>query len=248
VANIDLEKDEKVKPDPLFSAIARRSTNRRPYAKKPIPLSVVGELTDAGDYELVPLGFTSERDLIGDIGDLAIESVARELSDRERLLESIEYFRFTDAEAAGRRDGYGLAQSGYGRLARLVARAFRPSRDSVLDRPDTFSRRSIADLSRVVGKCGGFGWLSTKGDFRIDQVRAGRAFERTHLAATSLSLAIQPITQPIADYKDMADIKERLYELLAISETHTVQMLFRTGYARPVPPTPRRDASEFVVP
>jgi len=248
VANIDLEKEEGIQPDPLFPSIPLRSTNRRPYAKRPVPLPVAGELADAGDCERVPLGFTSDRNLIREIGGLAMESLALELSDRERLLESIEYFRFTDAEAAGRRDGYGLAQSGYGKVARLIAGAFRPSRDSALSRPEVFSRRAVSDLSRAVEKCGGFGWLSTKGDFRIDQVRTGRAFERIHLKATSLSLAVQPVTQPIADYKEMTDIKTRLYELLAVPETHTLQMLFRTGYAGPVPPTPRRGVPEFIVP
>jgi len=157
------------------------------------------------------MGFTSDRDLIREIGDIATESLALELSDRTRFLESIEYFRFTDAEAAGRYDGYGLAQSGYGKVARLIASAFRPSRDSALSRPEVFSRRAVSDLRKVVEKCGGFGWLSTKGDFRIDQVRAGRAFERVHLMATSLSLAVQPVTQPIADYQEMMDIKARLY-------------------------------------
>jgi hypothetical protein len=46
----------------------------------------------------------------------------------------------------------------------------------------------------------------------------------------------------------MTDIKTRLYELLAVPETHTLQMLFRTGYAGPVPPTPRRGVPEFIVP
>ncbi|MDH7510652.1 MAG: hypothetical protein QHH04_06375 [Methanolinea sp.] len=247
VASIDLERDERVQPDPLFHAIPIRQTNRRPYSGKAVPLSVAGELAAAGDGELVPFGFTNDRNLIREIRDLVTEALARELSDRERFREYCEYFRFTDAEAARHRDGYGLAQSGQGKIIRFFTGAFLFSRESVLRNPEAFSRRAVSDLGKILEKCGGIGWLSTKGDFYIDQVRAGRAFERIHLKACSLSLALQPVASPLAGYREMEEVRARLSELLAIPGTHTIQLLFRTGYAKRVPQTPRRDISDFIV-
>ncbi len=247
VASIDLERDERIQPDPLFHAIPVRQTNRRPYSDRPVPLSVAGELGAAGDSELVPFGFTNDRDLIREIRDLVVDALARELSNRERFREYCDYFRFTDAEAARSGDGYGFAQSGYGKITRFFTGAFLFSRESVLRNPEAFRRRAVSDLGKIMEKCGGIGWLSTKGDFRIDQVRAGRAFERIHLRASSLSLALQPVASPVAGYREMEEVRAGLSELLAIPGTHTIQVLFRTGYAKRVPQTPRRNISDFIV-
>jgi len=248
VAHIDIERDGRVTEDPLTPALLLRQTNRRPYERRPVPHSAAGELAQAGDCELVPFGFTNDRDLIREIGRLAAEACAVELSDGTRLREYLDWFRFTDREAAEHRDGYGPAQAGHGKLYRLVIGSLLSSRRSALRSPEKFRRRAVSDLCGLMEKCGGIGWLSTKGDFRVDQVRAGRAFERIHLRATTLSLALQPVTQPLADYRDMAGIRERLHDLLAIPKTHTLQILFRMGYAEPVPETPRREMSGFIVP
>lgn len=240
VARVDLVRDGSVMPDPLFPKIPLRHTNRRTFGRKKVPLHLAGEITESYDFSLVPLCFSNEGDFIRTVAEIAANAMEIELADSRRLEETIRFFRFTDAEAKGSADGFGLAQAGYGRIARFFIGKFLLTRGKAAGNPSLFSRMAEKTVRAQAGSAGGIGWLSTKDDHRVDQVRAGRAFQRVHLKATSLGLALQPITQPLADYPGMADLRTTLYDHLGVPETHTVQMLFRLGYASPVPPTPRR--------
>ncbi|MCQ8894657.1 MAG: nitroreductase family protein [Methanolinea sp.] len=245
VAHIDLEGDKNARPDPLFAAIPDRRTNRRLFSREEISLSVAGELAECADFELVPFGFSQDRDLVRAIRDLAAEAFLGELSDGDRFFEFLEYFRFTDDETKKARDGFGYAQSGHGMISRFFIGTFLRSRKSALRHPEKFVQKEVSCICARLDHCGGVGWLSTKGDYRIDQVRAGRVFERVHLKATSLSLALQPVTAPIADIPPVAGIRSQVCEFLGLPRTHTLQMLFRIGYAPGVPAPPRRDLASF---
>ncbi|MCU0631411.1 MAG: nitroreductase family protein [Methanolinea sp.] len=248
VAHVDMVEDQRVEYDPLFRQIPLRHTNRRTFRRDKVPLSLAGEITAAYDYSLVPLGFSHDAGLMGAVADLASTAMKIELADRERWRETVHYFRFTDAEARQSPDGFGLAQAGYGKVARFFIGKFFLSRKKAASSPSSFSRLVEKNTRAQAVSAGGMGWLSTKGDFRTDQVRAGRAFQRVHLKATELGLALHPFTQFLADYPEMATLRSSLYEYLGIPDTHTVQMLFRMGYASPVPAAPRRDIHEFLLP
>ena len=245
VAHVDLIEDRRVDCDPLFLKIPLRHTNRRRFEGKKVPLEAAGELTAAYDFSLVPLGFSHDDDLIRSVADLAAKAMEIELADRERVRETLRYFRFTDREVRSSSDGFGHAQSGYGRLARFFIGRFILSRERASSSPESFLRMAKKSTREQVAGAGGIGWLSTKGDHRVDQVRAGRAYQRVHLKASALGLALQPVSQPISDYPDMADLRSGIHELLGVPATHTIQMLFRLGYADPVPATPRRALGEF---
>ncbi len=245
-ARIDLARDDRVTCDPLFEQIPLRHTSRRPYKKQEIPLPLIGDITASYDFSLVPLGFSRERVFIRTVVDLAVEAMSVELADSARCRETMQYFRFSDAEADRVHDGFGLAQSGYGRVARFLIGTFLLSREKALATPSTFCRMSVKSVRSQAESAAGIGWLSTKGDHRVDQVRAGRAFQRVHLKATSLGLSLHPLTQLLADYQEMKDLRADLCEYLALPDTHTVQMLFRLGFAPPVPATTRRSLSSFL--
>ena len=204
-----------------------------------------GELTASYDFSLVPLGFSSDDDLIRSVADLASDAMEIELADRERMREILQYFRFTDREARSSPEGFGHAQSGYGYLARFFIGRFVLTRERASTSPESFSRMAKKSVREQLAGAGGIGWLSTKGDHRVDQVRAGRAYQRVHLKACALGLALQPVSQIIADYPGMAKLRSEIHELLGVPGTHTIQMLFRLGYAAPVPATPRRALGEF---
>ncbi len=245
VAHVDLVEDRRIGCDPLFLQVPLRHTNRRRFEKMKVPLEAAGDLTAAYDFSLVPLGFSHDDDFIRSVTDLAADAMEIELADPERVRETLQYFRFTDREARSSSDGFGHAQSGFGRMARFFIGRFILSRQRASSSPESFSRMAKKSTREQVAGAGGIGWLSTKGDHRVDQVRAGRAYQRVHLKAGALGLALQPVSQLVSDYPDMAKLRSGIHELLGVPGTHTIQMLFRLGYASPVPATPRRALGEF---
>ncbi len=71
--------------------------------------------------------------------------------------------------------------------------------------------------------------ITTVGNSREDQIGAGRDWLRLHLAATGQGLAMQPVSQALQEYPEMAAHYAQLHEVLA-GPGETVQMLGRLGY------------------
>jgi len=80
--------------------------------------------------------------------------------------------------------------------------------------------------------------ITTPTKTRIDQIAAGRRWVRLNLAATGLGLSLQPVSQCLQEYPEMAAAYTRAQDLLATAG-ETVQVLGRLGYGPAVPPTPR---------
>lgn len=92
-----------------------------------------------------------------------------------------------------------------------------------------------------------FGWIATPGNGRAAQVAAGRAYVRLNLKATELGVAMHPHSQTLQEYKEMAEFYRAIHKTTSVPDGHTVQMLFRLGYAADPGPTPRRPADSIVM-
>jgi len=80
--------------------------------------------------------------------------------------------------------------------------------------------------------------LTSKGNARVDQINAGRDWIRLHLATAGLGLAMQPVSQALQEYPEMAAHYTRAHEMLA-APGETVQMLGRLGYGPEIDASPR---------
>jgi len=80
--------------------------------------------------------------------------------------------------------------------------------------------------------------ITSAGNTRFEQIDAGRDWIRLQLAATSQGLAMQPVSQALQEYPEMAAHYRQAHELLA-SPGQTVQMLGRLGYGPEIDPSPR---------
>ena len=89
-------------------------------------------------------------------------------------------------------------------------------------------------------------WLTTPTNSRRDQLDAGRDWLRINLAATSLGVATQPLSQALQEYDEMAALYARVHELLE-PDGGTIQMLARLGYGPDVPVSPRWRLEEKIV-
>ena len=61
----------------------------------------------------------------------------------------------------------------------------------------------------------GFVWINTQGNGRHEQIEAGRAYMRVALQAAADGLAIQPMSQALQEYPEMAQYYETVHATLA---------------------------------
>jgi hypothetical protein len=83
-------------------------------------------------------------------------------------------------------------------------------------------------------------WLISADNSRRSQIEAGRAYMRTDLAAASLGLAIQPNSQVLQEFPEMAALYDNFHREVGVSHPSRVQMFVRLGYASRPEPAPRR--------
>jgi hypothetical protein len=89
-------------------------------------------------------------------------------------------------------------------------------------------------------------WQVTPGNSRIEQIRAGQDWVRINLAATALGLGLQPLSQALQEFPEMAALHAHIHGRLAPSGG-TVQMWARVGYGPQVAPSPRWPLEEKIV-
>ena len=78
----------------------------------------------------------------------------------------------------------------------------------------------------------------TKTDTRADRIAAGRDWLRVNLGTTAIDVGVQPMSQALREYPEIAALYARLHDKLA-PDGGTVQMLERLVYGSEVPQSPR---------
>lgn len=208
----------------LAGAIARRHTNRRPFAARTVPRAVLAELAGAAAEEGAALLIADHtlRD-----GVLSLTRTAENRMRRERRYLQ-ELAAWTTPPGIGRRDG-------------VPRQAFGPR--------DTNTALPLRDLAAGHGAPTAVVefepeptilLLSTGTDRRGDWVRAGMALQRVLLTATIRGLAATPLTQ----LTEVPPLRGLLQDTAG-----TVQTVLRVGY--PITPaiaSPRRALEEVLVP
>jgi hypothetical protein len=236
VARIDLARRPGPGGDPLAAVLPLRRTNRRPYKPSEISTGTLTRLAESYDQSTIPLAMITDTGSRSVLAGFVEQATAIALSDEGRFRELRSHL---DIPARRPRwDGYGLSHSGLGLLSQAGFRlksAFLSG-----EQRENLLKETLIGLSRLqASSAAGFGWITTIGNFRVEQLNAGRAFERVALTAASIGLSLQPMTQLLADYPGMEDLRTELHEFLGIPGSRTIQMFFRMGYARPVPHAPR---------
>jgi nitroreductase len=207
----------------LADAVARRHTNRGPFADAVVPADSIEQLTQAAAYEgatLTVAGPASRQVVLG-LGRAAERRLCSRGAYRAELA------RWT-RPVPGRRDGIPPAAIGpWDAMERLPMRDF----GLMLPQATSGAARFEAHPTIVV--------LATDGDDPAAWVRAGQALQRVLLVATRMHLATTPISQPV----EVPAVREML------TDTRTgrwAQMVVRLGFGAPPPTTPRRPVTEIL--
>jgi len=240
VARIRLAPAQRAK-DPLFDQIPRRRTNRQNYEPGDLPAGETAALRAALADDAVRFGAALEEPLRARLRKLTFDAWEIEARTRRTMQESVELMRVGADEIA--RDPDGIALHGpmfwWGRrLGLLTAQK--------IGEPTSAAFASGLDMFRKLhDSAAGFVWLATAANDRESQLRAGRAYARLNLAATARGLAMQPFSQALQEYPEMAGLRTELHRLLGAGEA-TVQMLARIGRAGAPGPAPRRPLREML--
>ena len=247
VARVRLRPDDSVAPDPLFAQVFRRHTNRQPYdLARPVPEAAWQAMAAALAPHPVRLGRVGGEapQRLALQRAIAKEAWRIELTTPHTMLESTRLLRIGAAEIERHRDGISLTSPWLQAMVSLGL--FDRSRPPA---PDSAGVKSqLARFDEAIDSTPAFLWMLTPDNSRAAQIGAGRAYARVQLAATAHGLSMQPVSQAIQEYKEVAAQYQALHQAVgATAPGQTVQMWARVGYAPPVGPAPRRGLAAHLV-
>lgn len=228
--------------DPLFEQIRRRRTNREVYEPGDVAPGEAATLGEAVGDGPVRFGAALADPLRRDLRKLTFDAWEVEARTSRTMRESVVLMRIGGDEIVRDRDG--IAMHGpmfwWGRRLGVI------TAEKIGD-PSTQAFQMGLDMFRKLhDSAAGFVWLSTQANDRESQLRAGRAYARLNLAATRAGLAMQPLSQALQEYPEMAAPRREAHRLLA-RDGATVQMLARIGRAPAPGPSPRRPLAEMLL-
>ncbi|MEO1135790.1 MAG: twin-arginine translocation pathway signal protein [Pseudomonadota bacterium] len=227
--------------DPLFDTILDRRTSRvrfdqkRPIANETLSLLDQVLRSEDGEFEWVNDPVNGEA-----LKSLCREAWEIEMATQATHKESTALTRIGEKEINENPDGISLSGPVIESLS-LVGVMNRIQMNDPSSRAYDEARKYYNSL---IDSAMAFGWLSTAANSRRDQLRVGGGWVRLHQAATRAGLAMQPLSQPLQEFPEMAEKFEEIHDFtgFAVPTDETsgrVQGLFRFGYAKAPPPAPR---------
>jgi hypothetical protein len=112
------------------------------------------------------------------------------------------------------------------------------TREAALDPSSSAHKAGLDSVYANVDTAMGHIWLVSAGNSRAEQIAAGADWLRVNLAATGIGLAMQPLSQALQEFPEMAELYTGIHRRLA-PDGGTVQMFGRIGYGPSVAPSPR---------
>ncbi len=221
-------------PDPLFAQVLNRRSLKEPFDEtRPVPDSALPPLIAAAIHG-TRVGASVAPDSIAEMRALSHEALRIEIETPRTYQESVDLFRIGAREVDANPDGIDFT----GPVFEGLAAAGLFTRQSALDPDSTAYRQGLAAVFANTDTAMGHIWQVTATNTRADQIAAGQDWVRINLAATALGLGLQPLSQALQEYPEMAAPYAEIHRRLA-PEGGTVQMWARLGYGPDVAPSPR---------
>ena len=221
-------------PDPLFAYVLERRTQKEPYdPSRPIADEILPRLEAACVNGTKP-GSSNDGAVVETLRTLSREALMIEIETPRTYKESVDLFRIGRKEVDANPDGITFSGPLF-ETARLVG-AF--SREAALDTGSTTYTQGVAAVVANTDTAMAHIWIVSEGNTRADQINAGRDWVRLHLEATRDGVALQPLSQALQEYPEMAQLYEEIHQILT-PDGGTIQMFARLGYCAPVRQSPR---------
>ncbi len=222
-------------PEPaLFDQVLYRRSLKEPYdMNQPVATETLDAL-QAAVTRGSQVASTNADAGVQALRDLTANAFEIEFETPRTYRESVELFRIGRREIDANPDGIDLG----GPMFETLHRIGLFTREGSLDQ-DSLGYRSGLDMVTSTARTGmAYVWINTQGNSRAEQIMAGRDWVRLNLAATAMGLGVQPMSQALQEFPEMADLYNQAHEILA-PDGGTVQMLGRLGYGPEVGQSPR---------
>ena len=229
---------------PLYNAMFVPDTYRVPYKETKLKAEDVEKLQSLSTENITIVIFQAPEDL-DKIGDIAFRAAKVEAGNEEVQQEGFELFRPNEWKKNEYR--YGFSLNGQGLPAANVHLmqgliSLFPS----LNSPEASGKSFLSQAESAVENTPTYALIITKGNTRTEQVEAGILYSRFLLTATDMGYAMQPMSQAIEEYPEMAEIYQEIHREYA-GENETIQMLIRVGVPeKEVSPTMRLDVMDLI--
>ena len=234
VAHIRLVADSAVPRDPLFAQVFARHTNREAYdTARPVASATLDDIVAAA--RSVHMAHATGAEQVAALRALSWAAMEIELRTYRTMKESVDLMRIGKAEIEANPDGISLG----GPLNEGLDLLGLMDRQAMLDPDSMVFSQGMAAQKVQFDTAMAFLWLATPGNARADQIAAGRDYVRMHLAVTEAGLALQPFSQALQEYEEMAGTHQEMRAALGIGDNETLQMFVRLGYGPGIKPAPR---------
>lgn len=241
VATVKFIPDTDAPADPLFGFALDRRTVRLPFDQtRAVSAETLNSLDAAlrpgdGEFEWVNDAANAEA-----LKDICREGWLIEAGTKRTYYESTMLMRIGEHAINDNPDG--IALSGPAMEAMRATGIL--TRDKLEDQSSRAYQASLDFYNGLIDTAMAFGWLSTPSNSRTDQLNAGAGWMRLHLAATREGLAMHPLSQVLQEFPEMAEKFEEIHDFTGVRMPQDradgrLQGLFRFGYAKFPPPSPR---------
>lgn len=228
--------------DALFAQVQQRRTNREPYASTVPTVEALERISAAVQTAGIRTSFAAAPEQVQPLTRLATEACRAEFATPEVMRENATVIRIGADEIA--REPSGLVV--HGPMIWWARRLGLLDRNTLSDTNAPGMRRVVERVVTSIVATPVWAWQTSADNTRLSQLAAGHAYLRLCLAATAEGLWLQPCSQALQEYAQMAPYFRRIHDLTATSAPERLQMFARLGYGPVVGPSPRRALDRVV--
>ena len=212
-------------PDPLFAEVFNRRSTKEPYdTTRPVAQETVDRIVSVAGTAFG----TVDPDQIAALRILTDDALHAEIVTPRTYKESVDVMRLGKAEINANPDGIDLG----GGPMDLLADTGLLSPRTLLDTNSMAYKEGYKAVMANAKTGMGYIWQVSPTNTRLDQITAGADWLRLNLACTELGVAVQPMSQALQEYQEVAEYYDEAHKVLAPGGG-TVQMLGRLGYYAP---------------
>lgn len=242
VARILLEPGQPLE-SPLYDAIFSRVTTRTPYLDESLSEEYIQQLKRLNvDTTLTLEIFQSGEDL-RKLKELARQGVEVESTLPATMRETNQVLRMNEYQKNEHPYGITLDSQGLSSAENLFVQSMGTLFPLDEEASGKYWRR--AEFQRIEHSPA-YALIISRGNSRTAQVQTGMLFSRFQLAGTILGLSMQPTSQVLQEFPEMADLYREVHRSFA-ENGQTIQMMVRLGEsAHNVKHSPRMDVRGII--
>lgn len=230
---------------PLYAFMFLPDTNRLAY--KPVMLTPeqIRQLEAINTDTDISLKIFQDKENVDKLADYAVKGAIVEAGVAPVMQEQTSIFRANEYQKNKYRYGFSVEGQGTSGLMQHLMQGLVtlfPSLNSGKGASDLFIRSTRTSAENTPS----YAMIITKDNTRTSQVESGMLYSRLILAAHSLGLAMQPLSQVLEEYSEMEELYNSIHREYA-PDGGTIQMLSRLGApAEEVPKSMRRDVTDLL--